>query len=415
MAELTGFACIRCGRTYPATRDHWGCPACAGEVAANLAVTYAAPPQPGPDSLSASGDGIWRYADSLPLPSCDAVSLGEGRTPLLSCERLGGALGLPRLMLKMESQNPTGSFKDRMASVGVSWAMVAGRPGIAVSSSGNAGISAAAYSARAGIPCVVFATASTPRIILRTIGALGAMVVTTSTLEGRWLLNREVAEAWGWLPLSNAADPPVGSHPIAVEGHKTLAYEIAEALGWAAPDAVIAPVAYGDALWGMLRGFQEMRDGGVVTAVPRLIAAEAYPTLSATLASDSEAPLRVAGSGSRARSIATNIGTYQALEAIRRSGGTAVHVPEDEAIKAQSALGRDPGTLVELSSAMPVAAAAALARAGVLQQDQVVVLVATATGAREVEETFPGSDPPPAGGSLESLAGVLAREYGFRV
>lgn len=413
MAEVIGFTCLRCGRTYSATRDCRGCPECATQVAANLSVTYAEPPRPGPGAVHATADGIWRYADALPLSGERSVSLGEGRTPLLRCERLGETLGLPRLMVKLESQNPTGSFKDRMASVGVSWAVAMGRPGVVASSSGNAGIAAAAYSARAGLPCIVLVTASTPRVILRTIGALGGMVVTTATMEERWHLNRVVADGWGWLPLSNAADPPVGSHPVAIEGHKTIAYEIAEALGWVAPDAVIAPVAYGDALWGMYRGFQEMREGGVLARMPRLIAAEAYPALSTALASRSEAPVRVPGGGSRARSIATTIATYQGLEAIRRSGGTAMPVPEEEAIRAQSALGRQAGVLVELSSAMPLAAAEALARTGVLRPDQLVVMVATATGVREVDEMYSGSDPPPAGGSMESLAAALARAYGF--
>jgi threonine synthase len=378
-------------------------------------VTYAAPPHPGPDSVNVTAEGMWRYADALPLDGRDAVSLGEGRTPLLRCERLGQMVGLPRLMVKVESQNPTGSVKDRMASMGISWAVASGRPGVAASSTGNAGIAAAAYCARASLPCIVFATASTPRMILQTMAALGAMVVTTTTLEERWQLNRAVVDEWGWLPLSNAADPPAGSHPVAIEGYKTIAYEIAEALGWTAPDAVIAPVAYGDALWGMCRGFQEMRDGGVLTTVPKLIAAEAYPTLSTALASGSEAPVRVAGSGSRARSIATNIGTYQALEAIRRSGGTAIQVPDEEAIRVQRALGRDAGVLVELSSAMPLAAAQALARARVLGPDQLVVILATATGTREVEEAFPRTAPPAAGRSVESLAAVLERAYGFRM
>ena len=121
----------------------------------------------------------------------------------------------------------------------------------------------------------------------------------------RWVLNRLVASEWGWLAFSNVSWPPAGSHPVAVEGAKTIAYEIAEDLGGRAPAAVVIPVAYGDSLAGIHRGFAELVEAGVVDRMPMLIAAEAYPTLSSTLASGASEPVLVEGSGSLALSVAT--------------------------------------------------------------------------------------------------------------
>src|SRR5262249_49160632 len=140
------------------------------------------------------------------------------------CPNAGEAIGLPRLLVKNESANPTWSFKDRLASVGVSWARASGRAGVAASSSGNAGASAAAYAARAGLPCLVLTTPFFPAAMRRLMTSYGAMVVATASARERWTLNRAVAREWGWLALSNMADPPVGSHPVAGEGYKTIAF-----------------------------------------------------------------------------------------------------------------------------------------------------------------------------------------------
>ncbi|MHB8621020.1 MAG: pyridoxal-phosphate dependent enzyme, partial [Chloroflexota bacterium] len=275
----TDLRCIRCGALYGASRDYFGCPACGPNVPSNLELDT-------PLSLAQTetGRGMWRFAEALPVELDQAVSLGEGGTPLLDLPRIGEAIGLPRLLAKNEAQNPTWSFKDRLASAAVSWARVHGRRGIAVSSSGNAGAAAAAYAARAGMPCIIFTTRAFPGSMQRFMRSYGAMVVTVPTGPDRWRLNRAVAAEWGWLPLSNVADPPVGSHPAGIEGYKTIAFEIAQDLAWEAPEAVILPVAYGDAMAGIYRGFRELLAAGSIDRLPRLIAAETYPSLSRALA-----------------------------------------------------------------------------------------------------------------------------------
>jgi threonine synthase len=412
MAAVKGFRCPRCGARYGVDEDPFQCSACAGQGPCNVEVEYDAPVAPAraaPDGRR----GVWRYADALPVAAADAVSLGEGGTPLVPLARLGEAAGLPLLMAKVEGQNPTWSFKDRLAAVAVSWARRRGWRGVATSSSGNAGAAAAAYAARAGIPCVVFTTRAFPGMMQRFMRSYGAMVVATPTAADRWMLNRAVATEWGWMRISNVVDPPVGSHPIAVEGCKTLAYEIAEDLGWSAPDAVVIPVAYGDSLSGIERGFREMHDAGLVAKVPRLVAVEAYPSLSRSLAEGAQSPVRVEGSGSRAYSVATAQGTCQSLRALRASGGTAVAVGDGEALAAQRDLREREGLLVELSAAMPLAAARRLVRSGGLAPGERVVLMLTSGGLKDLEVTDPGGELPLVEPRLADLARVLRESYGF--
>lgn len=384
---------------------------------ANLEVEYERRELPGQDmkrEWSARPPGVWRYRELLPVDIDEAVSLGEGGTPLIPVGRSGAIIGLPGLLAKNESQNPTWSFKDRLASVAVSWARSNGRPGICISSSGNAGAAAAAYAARAGLPCLVFTTRAFPGGMQRFMRSYGAMVVAAPTGPDRWILNRAVAREWGWLPMSNTADPPVGSHPMGVEGCKTIAYEIVEGLGWKAPDAVVIPVAYGDAISGIHRGFKELLAAGLISRLPRLIAAETYPSLSGALAENAAGPLPTEGSGSKAFSVATPRGTYQSLRAIRESEGAAVVVSDPEIMAAHRTLREREGLFVEFSSAMPFAAATRMAAAGDLSANDTVVLLITSSGIKDSELTAPDEELPLAEAELGALEAVLKDRFGFQ-
>src|SRR5256885_12575792 len=266
--------CPRCGSEFDLAQDLAGCPRCSSTVPVNLIAVYENTLPRGrtlKGRWEGRGPGMWRYAECLPVGGPSVVSLGEGGTPLTECANLGAAIGLPRLLLKNESFNPTWSYKDRLASVGVSWARAAGRGGIVLSSSGNAGASAAAYAARAALPALILTTKAFPAPMRDLMTSYGGMVVATETPRDRWTLNRAVASEGGGLPLSNMADPPVGSHPVAVEAYKTLAFEIAQSLTWQVPDAVIAPVAYGDGLAGVWRRVRELRELGITGPEPRAL------------------------------------------------------------------------------------------------------------------------------------------------
>jgi len=414
MTAGISFRCLRCSTSYPAERDYFGCPSCAAEgVAVNLEVSYDEPLKIGPDAWAQRRRGVWRYDSALPLASSEAVSLGEGGTPLVACERLGARIGLSRLLAKNESQNPTWSFKDRLGTLAISWARALGRRGVALSSSGNAGATAAAYAARAGMPCMIFTTRSFPGPMLRLMRSFGALVVAAPSAPDRWILNRLVCEQWGFLPVSNLVNPPVGSHPVAIEGCKTIAYELVEDLGGSGPDVVVIPVAYGDSIAGIYRGFRDLVEGGVIGRMPRLVAAEAYPSLSRALHENASIPPDVAGTGSLASSVATPQGTFQSLRAIRESGGTAVAVSNEEVSRARTDLREREGLLVEFSSALPFAAARKLAADGALSPDESVVALITSSGLKDPESMFEADELPLAEPTLESLVRVLDEEYEF--
>src|SRR5262245_44114557 len=285
-ALVVGLECLRCHAVFETASLFSGCPACRAQgVPVNLTVKLDLSPLRGltPEGIPAMPRGLWRCGAVLPLGRPRPLSLGEGATPLVHLRRLGERLGVPRLYAKDESQNPTWSYKDRLCAVAVTHALETGARVITIASTGNHGASTAAYAARAGLPCVIFTLASVPETMKTLMQAYGAAVVECPTSESRWDLMRQGVERSGWYPTSGFVAPPVGSNPWGVEGYKTIAYEIAEDLGWAAPDVVVVPSAYSDGLYGIWKGWTELQALGLVKHAPRMIAAEPFGPLAHAL------------------------------------------------------------------------------------------------------------------------------------
>ena len=358
-----------------------------------------------------------RYRELLPPDIQDAATLGEGETPLLHCERYGRRIGIERLFLKDESQNPSGSFKDRLAFAAIAMAPRFGARAVGVSSTGNAGAAAAAYAARAGLPCIVLTVQGAASAIITQMQAYGAMVVATRTKADRWkLLQTGVAE-WGWYPTSPYFGPPVGSNPYGVDGYKTLAYEICEQLDWEPPDWCVLPVAYGDALFGMWKGFDELARLGLIRKQPRMVAAEMAGCLAAALASGEDAiPEIAAPSPYVAGSISVNQSTYQALHALRASGGTARVARNDELLGLQRDLAADEGVYAEPSSLAALAAVARLCEEGRIGRSDTVVVVNTASGLKDTAATAAAARAvPTVDGDTTQFLETLRDAYGYRV
>ena len=408
----TALACIRCGETHPLDAFERACRACAeAGVTANLGVVYGDAAPPRRDAIPAAPATLWRFADALPLAAEDAVSLGEGMTPLVPA----AAPHCGSLWVKDETRNPSWSFKDRLASVAVSWAKKIGAEVVATSSSGNAGAAAACYAARAGLPCVVLTFRGTAGPMVGQIRAAGAMVLECAEKEDRWRILSRAVKEFGWFPTSPFFGPAAGSNPIGIEGYKTLAYEIAEGLGWRAPDWCVLPVCYGDALFGLWKGFDEMRRWGWTEAMPRLVAAEVSGSLAAGLAGEGPMPPAVARDGdSIAVSIDIARSTAQALIALRRTDGIAVALDDAEIAAARAALARREGLFVEASSAAAFAAIERLGAAGAFSGDDSVVAIATASGLKDVGSS-PATPLPKAGTDLGGLRRALKQGYGFDV
>jgi len=419
MSHLTGLACIRCGASFGIEPRFDGCPECRREAPANLTPRYdldAAARTLSLESLRDRPPGMRRYRELLPPDIQDAATLGEGETPLLHCTRYGRRLRLDRLYLKDESQNPSGSFKDRLAFTALAMARRFGAKAVGVSSTGNAGAAAAAYAARAGLPCIVLTVQGAASAIVTQMQAYGAMVVATRTKADRWkLLQTGVAE-WGWYPTSPYFGPPVGSNPYGVEGYKTLAYEVCEQMDWEPPDWCVLPVAYGDALFGMWKGFDELARLGLITKRPRMVAAEMAGCLTAALASGEDAiPEMAAPSPYVAGSISVNQSTYQALHALRASDGAARVARNDELLALQRDLAADEGIYAEPSSLAALAAVGRLCEEGRISRSDTVVVVNTASGLKDTAATAgAATEIPTVGGDIAQFLETLEHAYGFR-
>ncbi len=354
--------------------------------------------------------GIFRYRQFLPVGDDVApVSRGEGRTPLLRLDNVASRLGVQRLYLKDESQNPTWSYKDRLAAVAVTKARELGAQTIVVSSTGNHGAAAAAYGATAGIECVALTIVTVPETMKVLMQSFGATVAACRTGPDRWTLMAQGVAERGWIPMSGFHDPPSGSNPFGVDGYKTIAYELVKDLG-TAPDVVVVPTAYGDGLIGIQRGFEDLRSTGRTSRVPRLMAAEPLGSYARALENGLETPVPVPFAMSVAFSTATPIGTYQGLEALRRSSGGAVELRDDEEIMQMQLLAaRTEGLYAEAASALGLAAVPRLVANGVIADDELVVVIGSSTGLKDVGETanhlaqVPVVDP-----DLASLDTVLA-------
>ena len=224
------------------------------------------------ESLVGRRPDLWRYREVLPVEDdANIVSLGEGWTPLLRAERLGNKLGIDRLYIKDESQNPTQSFKARGMSAAVSMAKELGAQKLAVPSAGNAAGALAAYAARAGIECFIFMPDDTPRANVVECEQTGANVTLMEGLItdcGAEVARRKDAE--GWFDVSTLKEP------YRVEGKKTLGYELAEQFNWELPDVIIYPTGGGTGLIGMWKAFDEMEQmGWIGPERPRMVTVQA--------------------------------------------------------------------------------------------------------------------------------------------
>lgn len=414
MGTAVGLACIRCGATYSLASEVWDCDRCRAVAPANLTVQYATPPRLRPDVLAGRPPTLWRYAEALPVEPEEAVTLGEGLTPLIPLPRLAAELGVAALYVKDESRNPTWSTKDRLATVAISAARKLGARVIASSSSGNAGAAVAAYAARAGLPCVVVTFHGAAAPMVAQMRAYGAMVLTVRDKGDRWTLLEAGIRRFGWFPTSPFFAPAVGSNPLGVEGYKTLAYEIAEQLHWRPPEWCAVPVCYGDGLYGLWKGFEELRHAGLVATGPRLVAAEVFGSLGAALASGGDVvPLMPKTHDTIALSIGTTRSTYQALHAVRASGGTAVTVRDDSLLYWQARLASE-GVYAEPSAVAPLSAVAALRARGRIPREASVVVVVTASGLKDVQPTARRlGEAPVVAADIEAAIAVLRAVYGF--
>lgn len=419
MGYLTGLRCLRCERMYPAQQFFQGCEYCTGERCSNLQTVYdyqAIARNFSRDDLAGRPQTMWRYYEFLPVNPENIVTIGEGMTPLIHCRRLGRELGLERLYVKEESRNPTWSFKDRLASAAISKAVEFGAPVITTSSSGNGGAATAAYSAQAGLPCVIFTTTQFPANMLSLMQVYGAMLVTVPTMQDRWHLVKRYVDECGWYPVQNFLVPPIGANPYGIDGYKTIAYETCEQLDWQAPDVFVVPVASGDAFVGPWHGFSEFFDLGYVQTRPRMIAAEVFGPLQQALRRGLDHVEQVPGGKTVAVSTGATNSAYQSLRTVRDSGGSAVVAGDEEIMEMQTLLARTEGIYAEASSVLTLAVIKKMRECHEIDRNETVVALLTSSGLKDPEVTLPYVPSIPAiQPHPESLERALRETYQFTI
>lgn len=406
-------ACVRCGARTPDDSPWTGCATCRREgVNANVLPVYdltgservgPRPEQP----------GIFRYRDLLPLADDTVpVSLEEGATPVIASEQLATEVGVGQLWFKDETRNPTWSYKDRLAAVAITNARERGAHTVALATTGNHGAAAAAYAAAAGLRCVALTLESVPLTMKVLMQSYGAEVVALRTGPERWELLSQAVGTWGWVPVSGFVNPPIGSNPFGVDGYKTIAYELQDQLD-RLPDAVVVPTAYADGLTGVERGFRDLVEIGVVDRAPRMIAADPFGAYADTLGGGSDAPVRVPAGPTVAFSIGTPIGTWQGMQALRRSGGAAAGEPDDETtMAAQRRIATTTGLFLEASAALCLPVIQKLVKGGVLGSQDRVLCLATSTGLKDVGAAARRLPPVPViDADLDRLAAVVEGDH----
>ncbi|MCW4046005.1 MAG: threonine synthase [Candidatus Bathyarchaeota archaeon] len=338
---------------------------------------------------------VWRYRDFMPIRDASKiVSLNEGGTGLHRCRRLGEKLGLKQLYVKNEGENPTGSFKDRGMTVGVTKAVELGVKAVICASTGNTSASLAAYAAKAGLQCAVLIPSG--KIAYGKLAQ--AMIYGAKVLQVRGNFDQaldivlELSEKHGSIYLLNSINP------FRIEGQKSLGYEICDQLNGEAPDRIVVPVGNAGNISAIWKGCREFHDLGLVKEVPMMTGiqaagsapiAQAIKTGSATIV-----PVNKPETVATAIRIGAPVSWKKALNAIRESHGTAETVTDDEILSAQKLLARVEGLFVEPASASSIAGLIKLVDSGTIDKDERVVCVTTGHGLKDPDTAFKVSEKP---------------------
>ncbi|WP_303247266.1 threonine synthase [uncultured Methanobrevibacter sp.] len=320
-------------------------------------------------------DTLWKYKELIPVNSDHIVSLDEGGTPFCKCDKIGEELGVD-LYVKVEGSNPTGSFKDRGMTVGVTKAVELGVDTVGCASTGNTSASLSAYAARAGLRCIVFLPSG--KVALGKLAQAmfhGAEVIS---IDGNF---DEALEAMTALALDKYLYLLNSINPYRLEGQKTIGYEILQGLDWQSPDRIILPVGNAGNISAIWKGVNEFYDLGFVDSKPMMtgIQAEgACPITNAFKKNSKEViPVDDPETIATAIRIGAPVSSIKAMNAIFDSNGYSETVSDEEILDAQKYLARKEGIGVEPASAASIAGLRKLREEGVIDKGERVACVVT--------------------------------------
>ena len=383
--------CVKCGKTYDAVPDLTNCE-CGGILDIVYDYDYIRT-RLTKEKLAARQDHtMWRYRELLPVEEdTPNTPLRVGWSPLYEEPCLAEQLGLKRLWVKDDGQNPTASLKDRASAMAVAKAREAGAKVIACSSTGNAASSLAGNAAAAGLKTYIFVPSRAPKGKVAQLMTFGATVISVQgSYEETFELSKQAIDRWGWYNRNAAINPYLS------EGKKTVALEIMEQLSWQVPDYIAISVGDGCTIAGLWKGLKDLYAIGFIDRLPRLISAQAEGCCPINRAIAENKPWEPMEENTLADSIAVGVprNADKALMAIRESDGIVVNVSDEEIMAAQKLLGRTCGVFGEPAGVTGAAGVKKLCEQGVIGKDDTVVSVVTGNGLKDVANAIKAAGEP---------------------
>ena len=406
MAHVSALRCRSCGREYPVEPLNV-CEFCFGPL--EVVYDYDAIARVISRERIASGPlSMWRYADLLPVDGENAVDINAGFTPLIKCHNLGKMLGLNNLYVKNDAVNPSYSFKDRVVSVAATKALEFGFDTLACASTGNLACSVAAHAARAGMEARVFIPADLEhgKVVGTAIYSPTLVAVEGSYDEVNRLCS-EIADNYKWAFVN------INIRPFYAEGSKTMAYEVAEQLGWRAPDHAVVPLASGSMFTKIWKGIHELASLGLIP--------KAHTKMHATQAMGCSPIVEAHEAGTlhirpvRPDTIAKSLAIGNpadglfALRTIQESSGSASAVPEEEVVEGVKLLAETEGIFTEPAGGVVVAGLKQLVKQDLIGPDEVTVAYITGNGLKTQETVEEVVDPLLIKPNMESFEEALEK------
>ena len=360
------------------------------------------------DRIASGPLSMWRYQDLLPVDGKDAVDINAGFTPLIKSRNLGKLLGLENLYLKNDSVNPSFSFKDRVVTVAATKALEFGFDTLACASTGNLACSVAAHAARAGMRAVVFIPADLEhgKVVGAAIYSPLVVAVKGSYDEVNRLCS-EVADNYPWAFVN------INMRPFYAEGSKTLAYEVAEQLGWRLPQHVVVPTASGSLFTKIWKGFNELAalglvEGSVETRMHLTQAGGCSPIADAFKSEDDVVKPVKPNTVAKSLAIGNPADGMYAIRCLRQSGGTAYAVPEEDVVDGMKLLAEEEGIFTETAGGVVVSGLKYLVKSGAIKRDEVTVAYITGNGLKTQEAVEDVVHPLPITPTMSSFEQALS-------
>ena len=360
------------------------------------------------EKIAGGPPGMWRYRDLLPIDG-DVVDIGTGLTPLIRADNLGRELGLEKLYIKNDCLNPTHSFKDRVVSGAITKAREFGLSTVACPSTGNLAASVAAHAAKARLKSYVFIPSDIEQSKMVSTAIYNpALVAVKGSYDDVNRLCSKLVEKYNWGFIN------INLRPYYAEGSKTLAYEVAEQLGWHAPDCIITPAASGLLFTRIWKGLEELSMlrliGPVNTHMYLAQAAGCSPIVNAFEAGTLHVHPVKPNTIAKSIAIGNPADGYYALKIARESGGAACAVSDEEAIEGMKLLAQTEGIFAETAGGVVIGVLKKLAASGAIKKDDLTVAVITASGLKTQEAVADVVRPFVIQPTLESFEEVLGEQ-----